>query len=198
MSERLLRQHTAANVADVEDVVRNTLLGELRTARVSLQLSQTEVAERAGLSRMTVQRAEGENADVSLATFTKLALAVNLTPRLVAASAVANGDPDQYRPPAGDIVHRGLAHNRTRHSLTDRDRQRERELSKRWEAANSANPVLPPLLESLVPGHSQEVASAVATVVQHLGSEVGFGFLRNALEAVGYEIVDTASRQRVR
>lgn len=184
---------TSTNVEGVEDVVRATLLGGLRTARTGLQLSQADLAERAGVSRMTVQRAESEDADVSLATFTRLALALNLTPRLVASSD--EGDVDQYRPLATDIVHRGLAYNRTKHNLTDRDRQRERELAKRWEAANAANPVMPPLLESLVPGHSQEVASAVATVVQHLGSEIGFAFLCHALEAVGYEVVDTRAKK---
>ncbi|MCC5613012.1 hypothetical protein LC612_41610, partial [Nostoc sp. CHAB 5834] len=70
---------------------------------------------------------------------------------------------------------------------------RERALAKAWEALNSdAGGWLTPVFENLVPKYTSEQAHAAATVVQWLGSEVGFQFLSDTLKKAGYEIVDKA------
>ena len=159
------------------------LLSELATARQALGLSQAELAQRVGVSRMTVQRAEAENADINLSTFLALAQGLGLHFHLAPAPDASV----EAHPP----VHRGLHHNRTRGRSQGRDQDREAALAKAWEAANARNPVgLAPVMDSLVPGYSQAQASASATAVQWLGSMVGFDFLTRALGNAGYEIKD--------
>ena len=53
---------------------------------------------------------------------------------------------------------------------------------------NSPGPV--PVLPVLLPGCTQEQATACATVMQWLGTDVGFQFLRQTLAQAGYSIVD--------
>lgn len=169
--------------------IQAQLLGTLATARAQLGLSQGEVAERIGRARMTVQRSEAEGAGATLTTFCELALALGLTPRLVAATG--QGDPHVADVAPQDIVHRGLHHNRTQHDLQWRDRQREAAFARFWESVNEHRDVgLSPVMRHLVPDHTQAQASAVATAIQWLGSEVGFDFLTRALESAGYELVD--------
>lgn len=173
--------------------VQAQLLGTVATARAQLGLSQAELAQRIGRARMTVQRAEAEGAGTTLATFCELALGLGLTPRLQADEG--QGDPQVASVAPQDIVHRGLHYNRTQHDQQWRDRQREAAFAHFWETVNEHRPVgLSPVMRHLVPGHTQAQASAVATAVQWLGSEVGFDFLTRALDAAGYDLVDRAEK----
>lgn len=172
-----------AAALEQEDVLRAGLLGQLKAARRRLGLTQADLAERIGINRMTVARAEGDGADPQLSTFLSMTLAMNCK---VAVVAEEQGD---NAPLPKDLVHRGLSHVRTRHDLDWRDRQREKALAQAWEAANRDEGVgVSPILPVLVPGCTQAQASACATVIQWLGSDIGFGFLQQALERAGYEI----------
>lgn len=51
----------------------NDLIHSLTVARKASQLTQAELAERAGLSRMTVQRTEGGDLDPRYSTLTEMA-----------------------------------------------------------------------------------------------------------------------------
>lgn len=173
--------------------LRSGLLGQLAQRRQQLGLGKKELGLRIGRDRTTVQRAESEAGNVTLATFVEMAVALGMTPLL--ATDQGDGNPEVLRPAPGDFVHRGAHHNRTTHNPHDRDRQREAALAKAWEAANEHRPLgLSPVMEHLLPGCTQAQASAAATVVQWLGSEVGFDFLRRTLKAVGYDVVDERSR----
>jgi len=181
---------TTARVDDIQhqaSLVRSSLMGQVTEQRKALGLTQGELSARAGTSRMTVQRAEAEGADLQLSTFVELALALGLTPQL----AGANDTDGALEQVPQDIVHRGFHHNRTKHDLNWRDRQREAALSKAWEAVNDHTTLgRSPIMPTLLPGHTQAQASAVATIVQWLGTEVGFEFLTNALGQAGYAIVE--------
>jgi transcriptional regulator with XRE-family HTH domain len=59
------------------------LLLELQSARVAAELSQEQVAERAGLSRMTVQRTEAGAIDPRLSTLVVVSRALGLELMLV-------------------------------------------------------------------------------------------------------------------
>lgn len=180
----------ATRVDDIQhqaSLVRSSLLGQVTEQRKTLGLTQGELGVRAGTSRMTVQRAEAEGADLQLSTFVELALALGLTPQLAGAGQL---DTELEQVPQ-DIVHRGYHHNRTKHDLNWRDRQREAALSKAWEAVNDHTTLgRSPIMPTLLPGHTQAQASAVATIVQWLGTEVGFEFLSSALGQAGYAIVE--------
>ena len=54
------------------------LVAHLAQARKAAGLTQAELAERAGLSRMTVQRLEGGNLDPRLSTLQQLARALDM------------------------------------------------------------------------------------------------------------------------
>lgn len=84
--------------------------------------------------------------------------------------------------------HQGLHHNRTRYDLDFADRKREAALANAWEAQNDKESGSGEILGQLVPRYTQDQATAVATAIQWLGSEVGFEFLSGALAAAGYEI----------
>lgn len=173
-------------------LVRASLLGQVAERRKVLSLTQGEVSERTGSSRMTVQRAEAEGADTQLSTFIQMSLALGITPVLAGAS---NTDGNVEQAPE-DIVHRGLNYNRTQHDLDGKDRQREAALAKSWEAVNEHRIVgLSPILPTLVPGHTQAQASAVATIVQWMGTEVGFDFLTRALDQAGYDVVEKKKKK---
>lgn len=172
-------------------LVRAGLLGQLAGQRKTLGLTQGELAERAGANRMTAQRAEAEGADPQLSTFVELALAAGLMPLLAVEGQPGN---DTETAPQ-DVVHRGFHHNRTKHDVTWRDRQREAALANAWESVND-HEVLgrSPVMPTLIPGHTQAQASAVATVVQWLGTEVGFDFLVSALGQAGYAVVEKKAK----
>lgn len=164
-------------------LLRGKLLNELELARKTQGLTQAELAQRIGVNRMTVARAEAEDADPLLSTFLAMALALGREVRVAGDATVA--------PLPRDLVHRGLSHNRTQHHTDWRDRQREKALAQSWEAVNRDEGVgLSPILASLVPGCTQEQATACATVIQWLGSDVGFDFLQRALDRAGYSLID--------
>jgi transcriptional regulator with XRE-family HTH domain len=179
----------AQSIESVE-VAQDLLLNQLTDTRKLLGLTQAELADRVGLNRMTVQRTEAGEVDPQLSTVLALAAALNLRMTL------RGPGEDDSAPVPQDLVHRGLHHVRTQHDLTWRDRQREKALAKAWEAANRHEPVgLAAILPTLLPGCTQAQASACATVVQWLGSEVGFEFLQCALADAGYEVVDRKAKR---
>jgi transcriptional regulator with XRE-family HTH domain len=179
-----------ADLVDEASQQQEALLWQLQARRESFGLTQEELAVRAGLSRVTVMRAETPKAGAALATFMRLAWALNLTPVLRCA------DDTQARP-SEDLVHRGLSFNRTKHEPEWRDRQREAALATAWESANEHRPVgVSAVLPLLVPGATQAQATAAATVVQWLGSEVGFDFLTRALDQAGYTVTDSRAAAR--
>lgn len=162
------------------------LCDQLRNAREAAGLTQADLAQMTGVSRMTVQRCEGVGADPQQSNFLAFALALNLMPKLVPI-----GETDAAPLPQ-DLVHHGYARNRTRYDLQDRDRQREAAFAKAWDKVNEHHPVgLSAVMPHLVPGCTQAQASACATAIQWLGSEVGFDFLQRTLEHAGYKLVDT-------
>lgn len=179
-----------AAAVEQTDVLQENLLSNLTESRKALGLSQAELAARVGVNRMTVVRAEAEGADPQLSTFLGMALALGLMPALPAP------DSDWASPPPCDLVHRGYAHVRTKHDLDWSDRRREAALSKSWEAANIDNTYgLSPALPAMVPNCTQDQASACATVVQWLGTDLGFDFLSRALAAAGYTIVEKPAKK---
>lgn len=163
------------------------LLGALRKARESASFTQEQLAQLAGLSRMTVARAEAPDADVQLSTFLQLAGALGFHATLTPPKADVSGAPRA-------VTHRGVAYNRVTGAAAQRNPQ-EASLAKAWEAVNAPNPHLTPMLESLMPGHTQEQATAAATVIQWMGSEVGMDFLQRALAQCGWQLVPTAAPQ---
>lgn len=182
--------HVALIIEDTASINR-ALLSQLRTRREELGLSQSALAERAGTSYKTVQRAEAVGGDPQLSTFTALCLGLGTSPLLIGAGGSSRTDPVDETA----AIHRGLAHNRTKSGLEHRDRQREAVFSKSWEAVNEHTTFgLSPVMRHLVPGYSQEQASAAATAIQWLGSEVGFDFLERALEAAGYAITEKTKK----
>ena len=181
-------KHQETSLSVRAQALRSRWMLALRAAREALSLTQAEVGRELGVSRVTVHRVESEAADPQLSTFLGLALACGLSPSLEGTGEEGCADPRTLK-------HRGLAHVRTQHEPSWRDRQRERALAKAWEAANKYQPVgLQPIIPSLIPGCTQEQATACATVVQWLGSEVGFDFLKQALSQAGYEVVDRGQR----
>ncbi|MGJ7523821.1 hypothetical protein ACSFA0_25320 [Variovorax sp. LT1P1] len=148
-----------------------------------------ELAVAAGASRMTVVRLEAEQGSPSTITVAALAFAVGKTLSL--------SEPESGRQTPSRITHRGLSHNRTKHDLDWDDRKREKALADSWEDVNQERTVgLEPIMKSLVPNYSGEQAVAAATVVQWLGSEVGFGFLTKALANAGYAITKVEASKR--
>lgn len=173
---------------DVE-LLEGALLGRIARQQEALGLTNAEVAQRAGVNRMTVQRAREDHTTPRVPNFIAMALAVGLTPTLV-----ESGD-DAVSQHEASRVHRGLHHNRTKRDPDWRDTQREKALATAWEAANHYTEVgLSPVMRSLIPDYDQTQASAAATAIQWLGSDVGFDFLKQTLSAAGYEIVERADK----
>lgn len=75
------------------------LIAELQAARKRLGLKQQELAEQAGLSRMTVQRIESGAIDPRLSTLAEMARVLGM--ELVAVS-LASTDPIEAAP--GDLI----------------------------------------------------------------------------------------------
>lgn len=161
------------------------LTGEIARQQEALGMSNAELAERIGVNRATVQRVRGENAAPTFANIVAMALAVGLTPVLRQSGEGA------VRPHEAALVHRGLYHNRTRRKDGGDDTKREKVLAQTWEAWNEYVDVgQSPIMQSLIPGYEQSDASAAATVIQWLGTNVGFDFLQQAMNAAGYDIVE--------
>jgi transcriptional regulator with XRE-family HTH domain len=172
-------------VENLEHLTQLTMVGlldQLKVRRTELGLRQEDVAQRTGLSKITVTRTETEGANPTVHNFVRMALALNLQPTLV-------GVPEGHVLPQ-DIVHRGLAYNRVSAPLDGKDREREAALAAEWESANQWRQFgVQALMPALVPGHTQEQATAAATAIQWLGSQVGFDFLTATLDACGYDVV---------
>lgn len=161
------------------------MAGEIARQQDALGMSNAELAERIGVNRATVQRVRGENAAPTFANIVAMALAVGLTPVLR-----ESGD-SAVKPHQAALVHRGLYHNRTRRKDGGDDTKREKAFTQTWEAWNAYVDVGPsPIMQSLIPGYEQSDASAAATVIQWLGTHVGFDFLQQALNAAGYDVVE--------
>lgn len=159
------------------------LLAQVRARREALSLTQTELGRRAGVTRMTVQRAE--LGVTSLNSFVSLALAAGLTPQLL-----NEGVSGSVSPHPDNVIHRGYHFNRTKGNSQWESTKREAALAKHWQGVNAATSIgLSPVMNHLVPQHTQDQASAVATAIQWLGSDVGFEFLTRALDVAGYDIV---------
>lgn len=172
------RDGDAPDVAPAVAADRQALLATLSERRKLLGISQTSFAESLGLSRMSVARAERRDADLQLSTFLGMARGLGLSVKLKPAPT------GREKPP----VHRGLAANRIASEELRRRNPLEARLAKSWAAANDHSPQLPAVMHDLVPGFSQRDAEVAATLVQWLGSEVGFAFLSQALAEEGYLI----------
>jgi len=171
--------------------IAGNMLGMISRQQEALGLNNTEFGERAGLNRLTIQRSRVEDADPKLSTVIAMAVCVGLTPTFLQSG---EGACQQHE---AAVVHRGLSYNRLNRDPDWRDVQRETALAKGWEAANEYVDVgLMPILQSLLPNYTQVQASAAATVIQWLGSDVGFMFLEKALANAGYSITDTATGKR--
>lgn len=168
-------------------------MGNIARQQEALGLNNTELAERAAVNRATVQRAREVGASPRLSNMIAMALAVGLTPVLVSKGETAVQLHEASR------VHRGLHHNRLNRDADGKDVQRETALAKAWEKWNAFQTLGPvPVMNSLIPNYDQAQASAAASAIQWLGSDVGFEFLKQALDAAGYDVVErrTGSRRK--
>lgn len=95
------------------------------------------------------------------------------------------------------LIHKGFSYSRTQMVQNFRDTTREKALAEKWEIDNPAPGQfgIQPILNALVPDCTQRDAQVAATVIQWLGSEVGFNFLKEALGSVGYDITERSGRQ---
>jgi transcriptional regulator with XRE-family HTH domain len=176
--------------AHVVELIEAALLGHIARQQEALGLTNAELAQRAGVNRMTIQRAREDHTTPRVPNLIAMALAVGLTPTLIASGEEAVSQHEAR------MVHRGLHHNRTKRDPDWRDTQREKALATAWEAWNKYTEVgSSPVMRSLVPSYDQTHASAVATAVQWLGSDVGFDFLKQALGAAGYDIVERTRKR---
>lgn len=162
-------------------------LSQLRERRRALAVSQQELAEVTGISRVSVTRAEQPGADVQLSTFLALAQHLGLEVKLQPIAGTLGHKP---------LVHRGLAYSRVASASAARLNPLEAELAAEWERVNEPNPNIPPLFPALVPQGGQPEAEVAATIVQWLGSQVGLEFLRKALGQAGYTVVATADNAK--
>lgn len=96
----------------------------------------------------------------------------------------------QIQETTAELIHHGFAHSRTQFVNQFRDTIREKAFAAKWEHENPMPGQFghQPFLNALVPDCTQRDAQVAATVIQWLGSEVGFNFLQEALEVAGYQI----------
>ncbi len=183
------RTHAAPTASVTAPHHQEALLGKLRQAREELGWSQQDLAECAGLSRMSVARSESAQAQVKLATFLHMAHALGLS---VTLKEKGNG----RQVASEDLVHKGVAHSRVVGQAAKLN-PTEVVLANAWAHVNAENPHLPPILKTLIPGCTQEQATAAATIVQWLGSSVGRDFLTRALSKAGIALVEDAAPLRL-
>jgi len=62
----------------INEIMKNDLISSLAVARKATKVTQAELAERAGLSRMTVQRTEGGDLDPRYSTLAEMARVLGL------------------------------------------------------------------------------------------------------------------------
>lgn len=161
------------------------IAGAIEERQRALGLTTVELARRSGLDRLTIRRTREAGNDPKLSTVVAMAMAVGAQVG-VESTVVENGYGQE-----STLVHRGLAWNRLNKTEKARDIDRERALARNWETANISPAWTSPMLLALLGKCTQDQASAAATVVQWLGTEIGFEFLKTALKDAGYDIVDT-------
>lgn len=162
------------------------LLHKLADRRQTLGWRQSDLADKADVSRATVVRLETPGTSVSLLSAAQLAHAMGCQVVLSEPEAdAADAEPAPLR-------HRGLYWTRVQARAEWPDQERERSMAHTWEQFNDpellSSAILPSLLSPAGVTPTQDVATAVATVVQWLGSESGFGFLQAALAKAGYTV----------
>ncbi|MFK4705610.1 hypothetical protein ABIC83_002449 [Roseateles asaccharophilus] len=105
------------------------------------------------------------------------------------------------RPPrrgADGLVHRGLFASRLGRHDGRLDVSRERAFAAQWEADNGTQrgpSRVEPIAKQVVPECTQRDAEVAATVIQWLGTNVGFHFLQTALANCGYKVSATSTKQ---
>lgn len=172
--------------ATVFNEVRALLLGRLAGERERLGLTQAEIAQRTGLSRMTIQRLESNGADAQLSSFIAYACAVGLGPEL------------REAPDLNEALGQALSHHSAGLSLAEeaqpwRSRGRIAAFDQAWRLLNAHQRTA----SRLIPGLSQPQATAMATVVAWLGTDQGVEFLREVLTSQGHEVADIVAAQAV-
>lgn len=117
------------------------------------------------------------------------------------------------------LVHRGFFHERTHYDQSYRNNRRETVFAQAWEDENSeagrtARISSHGLLNSLmtketiqrtgnsgyprlerVGSYDENAAAVAATVVQWLGTNVGFDFLVQTLDKAGYDVVERRNKR---
>lgn len=90
------------------------------------------------------------------------------------------------------LVHKGIDHSRLATPGNFKDTQRERALAAAWQASNKprVGQGSEPILTQLFKDPTQRDAEVAATIVQWMGSQIGFLFLKEALADAGLEIVE--------
>lgn len=93
-----------------------------------------------------------------------------------------------------ELVHKGINHSRLSTPCNFKDTQRERALAAAWQATNKprVGQGVDPILQQLFADPTQRDAEVAATIVQWLGTKVGFLFLEDALKSVGLTILEGA------
>ena len=187
MSSRLLDAHQLCE----------SLLQSLHERRKLSGYTQAELAEKSSVSRQTVMRAEALNPSVLLINFVQMAsilgLSLNLNSKGQADSLVENFEDK----PGAKLVHQGFYPLRANPEGQYADQRREAALSFLWSQENDVNKhLLEDLLNPAIHTTTQEHASVAATIIQWLGSEVGFNFLKEALNKSGYEIVEKNTQKK--
>jgi DNA-binding XRE family transcriptional regulator len=179
--KRSMRKSTphppSKRIFEEADQLKDGLLGALRTRRRQLGISQIDLADWIDVRRQTVSDGELHRANFSLSTLVRWVRALDLTATLNAKDdEVSNG------------VHT-LWVNRRKYDL--REEQRICALAESWKHANQQRSLgLGAVLATLVPGVTPSQSRAVATMIQWLGTELGFDFLKRTLALAGYAIVD--------
>lgn len=184
---------TRTNLSDIERQERAAqLIDKIRHEQEVLGLTDVEVAARSQLSRMTVQRLKDEDSNPRLDSLIALSAAVGLNVELIKTAQLERYTDERT------VIHRGLSRHRLKGNLAESDVKRELAFANAWEAANESRTCLPSLMHSLVPGHTQEQATAAATAVQWLGTSLGFDFLSEMLDSAGYEISEKGASKKKR
>lgn len=69
------------------------------------------------------------------------------------------------------------------------DNPREVAFAKRWEYENDHRGGAEPIMQGLIPDWTPRDAEVAATLIQWLGSNVGFSFVEESLRCCGYLVV---------
>jgi hypothetical protein len=164
------------------------LMDVIQDEQSKLGLTDADVANRCGLHRATVGRAKREG-DLKLTNFVAMSAALGLSVTFKGKENTVHSAPEK-------MVHRGLSHFRTNGDEKYSDVKREKAFADAWEKENQGDISRGPMLRYLIPGFSQDQATAAATVMQWLGSEIGFSFLQETLKKANYEINATKESRK--